>query len=236
MDFNIRKPGHVLALFVLLFSFFLIFSPVLSFLGFLETVNEAQISEQMVVAGSVLTILMFVGVPVTWYKLVNGFDFKKILSTLMLKTSGFYNALTWGFLVAAVMYVVVLAAGSLLIYYGMEASDLSNIEDLARVVSFQPLLFIVVFQSFSEEVFFRGFLLEKINGLTNRGSAVILTALFFGVAHMAYGKIYTVVMTLVMGLILGYIVLKTRNLFSSVTAHLVFNLTGFMFYYFAKIV
>lgn len=48
---------------------------------------------------------------------------------------------------------------------------------------------------------------------------------------MSYGKIFPVLMPILMGVILGYIVYKTKNLYSSITAHIVFNVTALILAY-----
>ena len=92
------------------------------------------------------------------------------------------------------------------------------------------MLFIVVFQSTTEEIFFRGFLLDKINTLAGKEIAILTTAILFGMAHLSYGKIYPALMTGVFGILLGYVVMKTKNLNTAIIAHILFNITSFALY------
>ena len=43
---------------------------------------------------------------------------------------------------------------------------------------------------------------------------------------MSYGKLYPVLMPILIGIILGFVVAKTKNLYSSIIAHIVFNVTS----------
>ena len=67
---------------------------------------------------------------------------------------------------------------------------------------------------------------EKIEKHSGSVPAVFFTAFLFGIAHMSYGKIFPVLMPMVMGVILGFIILKTKNLYSSIIAHVAFNVTS----------
>jgi len=129
-----------------------------------------------------------------------------------------------------------MAIGYLLYASGIvdENTDISNVEDLAGGLSIFSMFFIIIFQSIGEEVFFRGFLLEKIDSFAGKNIAIIVTAILFGLAHMSYGKLYPVIMPMIMGIVLGYIVLKTKNLYSSIVAHMLFNFASFVLYLFAK--
>ena len=109
-------------------------------------------------------------------------------------------------------------------------NDISNIEDLAGVLSIPSMLFVILIQSVSEEVFFRGFLMGKIDKFTGMYPAILIVAIIFGLAHISYGKYYPVIASIMIGIVLGFIKYKTKNLFSSIVAHLTFNFTAYMLY------
>ena len=92
------------------------------------------------------------------------------------------------------------------------------------------LFFLIVFQPIGEEIFFRGFLLEKIDKLAGEKMAILITALLFGWVHISYGKLYPMLMPILLGILFGFIVIRTKNLFSSITAHIAFNVTVFIMY------
>ena len=87
------------------------------------------------------------------------------------------------------------------------------------------MFFLVGLQPIAEEIFFRGYLFDKIEKFGGGSFAIIITSLLFGLAHMSYGKLYPVIMPFLMGIILGYIVYRTKNLYSSIVAHTVFNIS-----------
>ena len=76
--------------------------------------------------------------------------------------------------------------------------------------------------------------MEKFNSLVGKEAAIIVTALLFGIAHLSFGNVYPAIMTAVVGLLLAFLVIKTKNLYSAITAHILFNLASFSFYMLGK--
>jgi uncharacterized protein len=235
MDFNIKKPAHILALLAILFVFFILYvMPALSLLNLLPSTEGIELTEPVILFSSIITVLMFVGIPFLWYLLVNKCTVKEMLYRLKLRGEGIDAAFLWGIIVAAVMIAMMIVLGALLYGVGVSKEELSNVEDIAGNISIAAMAFIIVFQSIAEEIFFRGFLLEKIDSFAGGIMAIFITAILFGLAHMSYGKIYPVIMPIIMGIFLGFVVFKTKNLYSAITAHMLFNLTSFILYIFAK--
>ena len=118
-----------------------------------------------------------------------------------------------------------------MIQIGIKPQDLSNFPELQKLFSWPTLFFLVAIQPIGEEIFFRGFLYDKIENYAGGPFAVVITAILFGIAHMSYGKEIPVILIILMGLVLGYIVYRTRNLYSAIIAHILFNVTSFTLAY-----
>jgi len=237
MDFDYKKLSHMFALLAVLFAFFLIIIyPALSLMDAFPTVSvsEVEITESVLIFSSIITVMIFIITPLIWYLLVNGFNFKQILTAMKIKFERIDEAFLWGVISAIVMFLIVMALGYLLYYLGVDSENLSNIEDLAGNISIFSMVFIIVVQSISEEIFFRGFLLEKIESFAGSIIAIFTTAVLFGLAHMAYGKVYPVIMPMMMGIILGYVVIRTKNLYAAIIGHMLFNFAAFIFYLSSK--
>jgi membrane protease YdiL (CAAX protease family) len=193
-----------------------------------------EFPEFMLIFSSLITISIFIVIPLIWYLIVNGYSIKKILHVLKIRFEGIDNAVLWGFIGAVIMVFLIIILGNILFILGVDEENLSNVSELAENLSFISMLFIIVFQSISEEIFFRGFLLEKIDMFAGTRIAIISTAVLFGLAHLTYGKIYPAVVPMIMGVLLGYLVVKTKNLFSAIIAHILLNFTSFIIYFYAK--
>lgn len=95
----------------------------------------------------------------------------------------------------------------------------TNISDTTK------LIFFSVSMAISEEVFFRGFLLNWLANINNT-IANILQALLFSVYHFAvYGQsISLLIYVFLAGLILGYMALRTGSLTTSILIHILVNI------------
>ena len=240
MDFNIRKPSHIFSLLLLSVTFILIIIlPVLSF--FDESIPSelsqmAQFPEavKLILEVIVLTlqltlaIVLLIFFPIIWYAIVNKLTLREIFDRRRLRLEGIDVAFLWGIVSAVVMFGIVFLIGVILIVMEYNAEELSNIPNLQQYFSIPSLFLLIAIQPIAEEIFFRGFLLEKINSIAGKSMAILTTAILFGLAHMSYGKVYPVIMPMIMGLLLGFVVIKTKNLYSAIIAHVLFNLTAFI--------
>ncbi len=82
------------------------------------------------------------------------------------------------------------------------------------------LLVFAVAPAIMEELAFRGFILSGFESLRNRWGAVLLSALFFGVAHSILQQS---IITFGVGMILGAIAVQTRSLIPCVLYHATHN-------------
>jgi len=231
MDFKFEKPSHIFALLLIIGTFFLIFIiPIITFFILIDStqlIENLEIPEVITIVTQLfIIIILFILVPFAWYYIVNKLKFKDILIRIKLVSENIDKAFLWGLFAAIISFIIIFIIEFALIKLGQKPQDLSNIPDLQRLFSWPVLFFLVTIQPIGEEIFFRGFLFEKIEKYAGGIIAVIVTAFLFGLAHMSYGKIFPVIMPIFMGFILGYIVFKTKNLYSSIIAHVVFNVTS----------
>lgn len=74
-----------------------------------------------------------------------------------------------------------------------------------------------------EEVFFRGFIQQKLTRLINPLAGLILTSLLFGIAHFSGGFNYMLVATLA-GFLYGLVYLNTGKIWYAILLHFCFNM------------
>ncbi len=140
-------------------------------------------------------------------------------------------AFLWGIVVTIIIFLIFFIIEFLLIVLGFNPDVLGNIQDLEKYFTPVSLFILVSVQPIAEEIFFRGFLLDKIGTFAGQNVAIFSTAVLFGIAHMSYGKIYPVFFPMIMGVLLAYVVIKTRNIYASIFAHIFFNVTSFIIYF-----
>jgi len=243
MDFTIKKPTHLFALIILVVAFaVIILLPIYSFFYVPLSIESTPIEETselfrlfVEIIALVLQILLvaiglFIIVPFIWYFLVNKLSFKEILFRIKLRKEGMDMAIFWGIISMIAMFAIMFVFGILLTFYGFNLDESSNITDLEQIFSLPSIFFIVAFQPIGEEIFFRGFLLDKISSLAGKETAIVVTSVLFGIAHLTYGNIYPAIMTGILGLILAYMVIKTKSLTTAIIAHIFFNVASVTLY------
>lgn len=241
MDFTFKKPSHLFSLFLMLLTFtFIIIMPYLSFFDVISSENTIELenlSESIFFQVSILIfqLLLIIGllviIPVIWYYIVNHYDLQKIVKKLKLTSENIDMAFLWGIISVIIIFIIFFAIELVLIALGVNPEDLGNIQDLEKYFTPATLFILVSVQPIAEEIFFRGFLLDKIGSYAGQNVAIFSTAILFGLAHMSYGKIYPVLFPMIMGVILAYVVIKTRNIYASIFAHITFNITSFIIYF-----
>ena len=243
MDFNSSKPSHIFALFLVAVAFLLIIIfPLYSYFYLPVSSDTSQLGIQsdflqfilelfiLLIQIVLVAIGIFIVVPLTWYSLVNKLKIQEAFIQMRLRRVGIDYATLWGILTVFLMFGITLCIGLLVTIFGYDLSDSSNITDLEQTFSLPSLFIIVAFQPIGEEIFFRGFLLDKISKFSSKETAIILTAILFGIAHLSYGNIYPAVATGILGLLLAYMVVKTKHLFTSIVAHILYNVISVTIY------
>jgi membrane protease YdiL (CAAX protease family) len=246
MDFDIKKPTHLFALIVLIGSFLLFIGyPLISL--FLSSQTQVIYTQSMTSFQKLtleISLLFFqlffvfaglILVPVLWYKLVNQISLKEMFTRLNLRREGFQIAILWGFITIIIAFALTMTIGLLYLFLTKtNPNTLSNIPDLQQLFSVPSLYLLVTIQPFCEEFFFRGFLLEKIKGISSPMIAVVLTSILFGISHLTYTYIYTAIIAVALGVLFALIILKTKNLYSTILAHTIINITSLTLYLFGK--
>lgn len=245
MDFNIKKPKHILALFLIGITFFLIvIYPIWIFFNFSEISFDylQQFSEPVkflielfsFIFQLIFVIVLLIIFPILWYLLVNNVGFKKSLYAMKIKLKNPFDSIIWGIITFILLFGFSMVLGIIIIILGYNNQEVSNIPDLESIFSLPFLFIIVAFQPIAEEIFFRGFLLQKIKSIVGKESAIIFTSIFFGLAHLSYGNVYPAISSMVLGFVLSYIVIKKDNLLPAIIGHSLYNVITIILYLMAK--
>jgi hypothetical protein len=248
MEFDFKKPTHLLALGALLIAFFLLIGlSVLSFIGIGPSTASSQISTvpasmqiyveifALIIQLLVVVLSIFLGVPFLWYLLVNKLNVRQMLERIQLRKANFDRALLWGIFAVFGSFALTIIINLIYIRLsGANPQNLSNIPTLLEFFSPASLFVLVAVQPIGEEIFFRGFLLDKITGLSGPKTAILTTAILFGLSHLSYGMAYTTVIAAVLGIIFAMVVVKTKNLYSSIFAHITINVVSLSLFFIDK--
>lgn len=114
----------------------------------------------------------------------------------------------------------------LVMYIYPPGGDLMAFEQLAsKIINDSPgfwalLLVFAVAPAIIEELGFRGFILSGLESLKSKWQAILITSLFFGLAHTV---IQQSIITFFVGLVLGFIAIQTGSIIPCILYHLVHN-------------
>ena len=120
-------------------------------------------------------------------------------------------------LTAAYAYIVTLLELDFLLPNQEISGDLLG-EGLTRLMN---TLLIGLWGPFTEEVFFRGFVLAAMLPVMGPLRATLLSAGIFALAHLDAGTLIPIFVT---GIILAWLYIRTRSLWPSITAHAAQNM------------
>lgn len=247
MVFNYKAPAHLFAALLVAISLlvFVVF-PLLSYVGVMNadaTMEQmSQFPQELIAVMEVMLLLVqvifvvffFIIVPIVWYILVNNFTREQIIVKLQLSLSGIDKAVLWGVLTAVGAFCLMIAMTFVVQLFGVNVEDAGNIQDLERYFSLPAILILSTFQPIAEEIFFRGFLLEKLSSRFGTTVALFGTSALFGIAHLAGGNVIPALVTGLIGVLLAFVVLKTKSLYASIVAHILFNVTSVVLYIIGK--
>ena len=136
-----------------------------------------------------------------------------------LKSSIVYLAMAFAGFNIMISYLVSVTGLSERFSYSEISDALLSGDVLVRALT------VLVFAPIVEEICFRGIIQNRLLTWTKSGIAIFAQALIFGFAHF---NIVQGIYTFILGIALGLVYLRFRSLWLCITAHMAFNLPGFV--------
>lgn len=87
---------------------------------------------------------------------------------------------------------------------------------------------LLVIAPIAEEIALRGIVYTRVEKTTNAITAIIVSAILFGLMHFMAGGVILVIGTMLMALVFGYVFEKFRSLWVCIIAHAATNLPDFI--------
>lgn len=97
---------------------------------------------------------------------------------------------------------------------------LDKVLDLPLII----LVFAFLLAPITEELFFRGMMVQKILERSNPIIAIILSSVVFSLVHFSYESLVEILGVFFIGLILGSIYVKAKSLTPCILIHMIYNL------------
>ncbi len=221
---DLSKGGQAVGLFIhLIFLFFVFGNTIISTAqGFWllqsgggHPAQGVALSDAGLVASLVANLIFFVAAAVTWLMLVDGEGMRGVVRSLRLDIGKLPRGVAWGIGAVIAVFAAQILLGFILQQVGYVA-DNPQADAIAGALAARPWLAVVVaaLAGLGEEIYFRGFLLERTGNFWQ--------AALFGALHATYLTPFQVILPFALGLFFGYLTRKT-SLWAPITAHTAFN-------------
>lgn len=163
--------------------------------------------------------ILLISAPILFLKKIEKKDWKEIPKSLGLKKIKAFALIKKTFeltlLLIIALVLVSIAVNFLSSYLGI-TNDITLVYSRIKEIDILFLGYLLIVRVFAEELFFRGFLVQKLGIL---GSTVLFAAL-----HYTYGSFVEVIGAFVLGALLAWKFTKNQNLSPNVFSHIAYNL------------
>ncbi len=168
-----------------------------------------------VIAGTVAAVLIFLPLPFYYYG-SKGLSIEDVKKALGFGDARAGRALLFGIGAYMLAIIISLMLGAALALAGI--GDSAKIAQKIGSLPIEVLFFAVAVSPIAEEVFFRGFLQQKIG--------LVPASVLFALAHISYFSVSEIAGALAIGLLLGIIFKYTKSIYPVIIAHALYNLTS----------
>jgi sodium transport system permease protein len=137
---------------------------------------------------------------------------------------------TWKSIPAAILVAVCLHPSVLWLAEGIQhlypisAETVQQLKPFTDLLAEQPLLHVLLLMALApaicEELAFRGFILSGLRGTGRKWTAILISSLFFGLAH---GLLQQSLAAFFVGIVIGFIAVQTGSLLPAIAYHFTHN-------------
>jgi membrane protease YdiL (CAAX protease family) len=178
---------------------------------------SASPTPEMMFANGVMNFFIFFLGPLAYISLATGYKTKESLENLNFRISKrsllyFITGIPALLLLnGALQYLIPLIEGIFDFQLAENVVAISAVQGMSISIAFVTS----ALTAFSEELFFRGFMQNKIG--------LLLTTIVFTISHISYGNLYEIIAVFVFSLIMGYSVKRTKDLGFAIGMHFTNN-------------
>lgn len=134
-------------------------------------------------------------------------------------------------LITAILLFFSFSLFSVILYYLQIKIPIDNFQkELIRNLRANPYLLawaiytIAIITGIIEEIFFRGFLLHQFMTHDKAKEGLLITSIIFGAMHYSNeGSIIAPIILSFVGFAFGFVYLRTKNIWASISAHIIYN-------------
>lgn len=150
---------------------------------------------------------------------------RRPLKTLLIRKPSFWLTVPAVGLLAVLLHPTMKMVGELIMrIYPVNPAIQQALGQFEKVFTAAPLWQLILIAALTpaicEELAFRGFILSGLRKMGHKWGAIVLTSVFFGLAHSLLQQSLS---ACIVGIVIGYIAVKTGSILPAATYHLVHN-------------
>ncbi|MCX6775826.1 MAG: type II CAAX endopeptidase family protein [Candidatus Micrarchaeota archaeon] len=188
----------------------------LSYLLFVVFATHVAYATSIILSFSLLVFPFF------WNMEVKRASLGKTLNSFGIKRDKLWWNVAFGLLATAfILYPLTGLEKVTIVYLGFDTPDV--VADVIKSLPLYMAIFTFTFTPFAEEIFFRGFLLDRIG--------IVLSSLLFAMAHFTYGSVAEFAVAFTAGLAFAVMKRRSGSLVPAITAHALFNFVTVLIFY-----
>jgi len=196
--------------------------------AFLSFFSDAsiQISPSILILSMLFNLALMGGGAVMVAFLLHG-SWSRAFDAIGFKGSDVARSIFYGG-VAALAFI--LASSLVISAIGYEEEN-PLAEEIASSLNIYILFLLPAISALSEEIFFRGLIQNHLEREIYWPIAILITSIMFSLAHIEYKAMIEIVATFSFSIVLGYLMHKTKNVVSPITAHFLYNFIALLSFY-----
>jgi membrane protease YdiL (CAAX protease family) len=168
-------------------------------------------------ASIVIPDLLLVGIPILVLLFWNKIQPKSIPGKLGFLPIPLKSLVQKTVAIVASLFVIALAITLLANFFVV--NDLDAVQEKIDEITadgISVLVYLLIFRVFAEEVFFRGFLQQKVG--------IIPSTIMFGLGHALFGSVIEVIGALILGYMLALFMKRNNNIIPNIIGHFLYNI------------
>lgn len=219
---DLSEPRHIAGVAIHLAFAWIVFGLTIIRTGqalstYLETGQHPAAGQELgdigLVINLVLALILFVVAAATWLWLIDDLDLRQMVDELRMNPGDLPRGAVYGVLATLAGFIILAGLSFAMQQLGIEPSN-PQADAIASALSPWSAVAVAALAGLGEEIYFRGFLLDRVGNLAQ--------ASLFAMVHATYLTAFQVLLPFALGLAFGWLVRKT-NLWTAIVSHTTFN-------------
>ncbi|WML34396.1 type II CAAX endopeptidase family protein [Clostridium sp. OS1-26] len=217
-DAQLRSGFKVLLALITVILSIILFSSLYGTLLHILFKDQVPKNEWLTILEKIILDGSFTLIPLAFWKWIDKKPFQELgLISVKKGSRSIVSGIIWGSISMTFVFIILIGCGSSYLVNSLSSPEISQSLIIGLIIN--------MFVGFSEELFFRGYLLTILADRKNKLMALIVSSLIFSLMHMGNPNIkpLALINIFLLGLLLGFLYLKSSNIWMPVGFHIAWN-------------